>query len=106
MNSRILLVSPADRGRKLLGILSSEGLDVQTADCVKEAEKQMSGAGVFDVVFADVELPDGSWRDILQFVAATHAAREVVVCSRCGDEQLWAEVIQCGAFDLQQLRRL
>jgi hypothetical protein len=24
----------------------------------------------------------------------------MVVCSRLADEQLWAEVIQCGAFDL------
>lgn len=101
MDPRILLVTPAARRQKLLAILSAEGMEVLTADSITEAEKKLAEPRKYDVVFVDAELPDGSWRDILQFVAANRgAAREVVVSSRCGDEQLWAEVIQCGAFDL------
>jgi DNA-binding NtrC family response regulator len=101
MDPRILLVTPAERRQKLLSILSSEGMEVLTAGGVAEAETRLSDARKYDVVFVDAELPDGDWRDVLQFVAVhRETAREVVVCARCGDEQLWAEVIQCGAFDL------
>ena len=100
IDPRILLVTPGVRRPKLLSILSSQGIEVQTAEGVADAEEKLSGPRRYDVVMVDAELSDGTWRDVLQFVAASHAAREVVVCSRCGDEQLWAEVIQCGAFDL------
>ena len=101
MDPKILLVSPTERRQSLLAILSAEGMEVLTANGVEEAKKRLSRAHACDVVFVDAELPDGNWRDVLRFVASHRdAANEVVVGSRCGDEQLWAEVIQCGAFDL------
>jgi DNA-binding NtrC family response regulator len=101
MDPKILLVSPTERRQKLISILSSEGMEVLVADGVEDAKRRLARPRACDVVFVDAELPDGSWRDVLDFVTMHRtAAREVVVGSRCGDEQLWAEVIQCGAFDL------
>ena len=100
MSKKMLLVMPQGRRERMLSFLSESGMDVSAAEDVKEAQKKLAGAVKYDLAIVDSELPDGSWRDVLQFVAASHAGCEMVVCSRCGDERLWAEVIQCGAFDL------
>lgn len=100
MHPRILLVMPPERRSRMLRILSDSGIEVSVAESVADAQRAMAGPQRFQLVFVDAELPDGSWRDVLQFVVASRANCEMVVCSRCGDERLWAEVIQCGAFDL------
>src|SRR3990170_3591811 len=80
--------------------LSESEMDVFSAENVKEAQEKLAGAVKYDLAFVDSELADGSWRHVLQFIVASNIGCEMVVCSRCGDERLWAEVIQCGAFDL------
>jgi DNA-binding NtrC family response regulator len=54
----------------------------------------------YDLLFVDAELPGGPWHRLLQAVAASGKSCEVIVCSRFGDERLWAEVLQSGAYDL------
>jgi DNA-binding NtrC family response regulator len=113
MSSMILLVMPQVRRERILRILSDSGNDVYAAQSVKEAQEALAGPVKYHLAFVDSELPDGSWRDVLQFIVASRAGCEMVVCARCGDERLWAEVIQCGAFDLvpeplekQELQRI
>jgi DNA-binding NtrC family response regulator len=100
MSSKILLVMPQGRRDRLLRFLPEAGIDVVAVDSAKEARKLLAEQGKYDLAFVDSELPDGSWRDVLEFIVASKTGCEMVVCSRCGDERLWAEVIQCGAFDL------
>ena len=54
----------------------------------------------YDLLFVDAELPGGPWHRLLPAVVASGKNCEVIVCSRFGDERLWAEVLQCGAYDL------
>jgi DNA-binding NtrC family response regulator len=54
----------------------------------------------YDLLFVDADLPGGSWQRLLPSVVASGKNCEVIVCSRCGDERLWAEVLQSGAYDL------
>jgi len=100
MPNRILLVMPQGRRERMLSFLSESGIDVSSAESVREAQEKLAGPVKYDLAFVDSELTDGSWRDVLQFIVASRVGCEMVVCSRCGDERLWAEVIQCGAFDL------
>ena len=100
MNHRILLVMPQERLDRVMRFLAASDVEIATARGIEEAEAKLGGAYSFDLAFVDSDLPDGSWRDLLRFVIASGQPCEVVVCSRCGDERLWAEVIQCGAFDL------
>ena len=100
MNSKVLLVMPKARRDRILGFLSDTSIELSAAEGVAEAQEKLAGPVKYDLTFVDSELPDGSWRDVLQFVVASHSDCQMVVCSRCGDERLWAEVIQCGAFDL------
>ena len=100
MSKKILLVMPQERRDRMVRFLSESGIDVFAAEGVGEAQEKLAGPLKYDLAFVDSELPDGSWRDVLQFLVASNAGCEMVVCARCGDERLWAEVIQCGAFDL------
>jgi DNA-binding NtrC family response regulator len=91
---------PQERRSKLAEFLAHNGMDVATAESLLEAQRKLGGLPHCDLVCADAELRDGSWRELLEFLLSTHKHCEMVVCSRLADEQLWAEVIQCGAFDL------
>ena len=72
---------------------------VTSADGLQDAQRLLSGL-TYDLVLVDVKLSDGSWQDLLEFILDSRIACEMIVCSRLGDEQLWAEVIQRGAYDL------
>ena len=100
MSKRILLVMPPQRRLSLLNLLETNGLEVFAAKGFREAQRKLDTPASYDLVFVDAELPDGSWQDLLQHVKDSRRTCEMIVCSRCGDERLWAEVIQCGAFDL------
>ena len=100
MNPRILLVMPQAHRDRMMRFLSDHGIEFFQAEGVGEAQAKLAGPLKYNLAFVDAELPDGSWRDLLQFVVASRTNCEMVVCSRIGDERLWAEVIQCGAFDL------
>ena len=100
MRPRVLVVMPSQRRLGLLPILEQSGMDVYVAGYFRDAQQKLSEAAPFDLLFVDAELPDGSWQHLVQSVAESGRNCEVIVCSRCGDEQLWAEVLQCGAYDL------
>ena len=100
MRPRVLVVMPLQRRLGLLAILEQSGMDVYVAGHFRDAQQKLSEAAPFDLLFVDAELPDGSWQHLVQSVVESGKNCEVIVCSRCGDEQLWAEVLQCGAYDL------
>jgi len=52
------------------------------------------------VVICDVKLADGSWKDLLGCLAALPFAPNLIVSSRLADEQLWAEVLNLGGYDV------
>jgi len=100
MDVKTLLVMPPQRQYPLLRVLQENGLEVFAVGSLQEAQQTLGGPTSYDLVFVDTELPDGSWEDLLQFLLRSPKACEMIVCSYCGDERLWAEVIQRGAFDL------
>ena len=56
---------------------------------------------LFDYVRCERELPDGSWRDLFQFLATKlKNPPPLVVVSRQADEALWAEVLNLGGYDV------
>ena len=100
MVKKILLVVPAHRRSGLLKILDDKDVQVYPAGDFREAHRRLTGPDSFDLVLADAELPDGSWRDLLQVLLELRRPCEMIICARVGDEQLWAEALQCGAYDL------
>ena len=99
MRPRVLLVMPPVHRMGLLPILEQSGMEVFVAANFREGQQKLA-AQAYDLVFVDAELPGGSWQRLLQTIMASEKNCELIVCSRCGDERLWAEVLQCGAYDL------
>lgn len=100
MNHKMLLVMPPQRRDKLVNFLSNNGFEVLCVDGAAEASRLLAEPLYFQIVFVDAELPDGSWRGLLPLVVSSQRPCAMVVCTRCGEEQLWAEVLQCGVYDL------
>jgi DNA-binding response OmpR family regulator len=45
-------------------------------------------------------MPDGSWKDLLEYIARVRASSVLVVTSELADESLWAEVLNLGSYDV------
>jgi len=54
----------------------------------------------FAVVLCDRDLPDGSWIDVLDRIAAADDPPLLIVTSRLADDQLWSKVLNLGGFDV------
>ena len=46
------------------------------------------------------ELPDGTWKDLLEQIVCMKYAPELVVSSRMADEVLWSEALNLGAYSV------
>jgi DNA-binding response OmpR family regulator len=54
-----------------------------------------------DAILAEREFPDGlGWKRLLDEVQNMVGLQPVIVASRLGDDCLWAEVLNLGAYDL------
>jgi len=99
MRPRILVIVPSPRRLRLLTILERNGMETIAAGDFRDGQLKLQEQS-YDLLFVDAELPGGPWHGLLPAVVASGKNCEVIVCSRCGDERLWAEVLQCGAYDL------
>ncbi|MFN3323769.1 MAG: response regulator [Bryobacteraceae bacterium] len=52
------------------------------------------------IVLCEERLPDGTWRDVLEGCSRLSRPPRLIVTSTRGDERLWAEVLNLGAYDL------
>src|ERR1035441_7307968 len=82
-------------------IAGGPGMEIFLVPNFQEAKKELSRPGSYDLVFADAELPDGSWRDLLQLLIDSSRHCELIVCSRVGDERS-----EEHTSELQSLRHL
>jgi len=96
---RILVIMPSPRRLRLLTILERNGMETTAAGDLRDAQLKLQEHS-YDLLFVDAELAGGPWHRLLPTVVASGKNCEVIVCSRCGDERLWADVLQRGAYDL------
>jgi len=52
------------------------------------------------LVICEQDLPDGSWKDILDAIATESDPPSLIVTSRLADDRLWAEVLNLGGYDV------
>jgi len=52
------------------------------------------------VVISNDRLPDGRWQDVLRDLQSRRVEPLLIVASRLADEELWAEVLNRGGFDV------
>jgi len=96
-----LLVSPDQEDlRYLSSILAPDHWTVQAAGSFEEALRVLDSSQQPAVVACERELPDGSWKDLIQALFHLENPPPLVVVSRHADESLWAEVLNVGGFDV------
>ena len=100
MPYKVLLVMSPPRRSRLLPFLEGEDLVMDWVVGFQDAVQKLREVNLYDLLLVNAELADGSWRNLLLFVQNSGLSCEMIICSRLADQQLWAEVIQCGAYDL------
>jgi DNA-binding NtrC family response regulator len=98
--SVIVLVSPEPSEHDSLnGILQRGKCRLHCLQSCREAVSFLSDhpAGV---VITNANLPDGTWKDLLNQTMQLPNAPNLIIASRLADEHLWAEVLNMGGYDL------
>ena len=96
---RILVVDDTPIIRKSLEErLRGKRLSVSTAGSIAEAEKRLA-ANSFDLIFLDMELPDGDGRVFIERMSHSEAKPIVVMITANGSVETVVECMRSGAFD-------
>ncbi len=95
----VFLTSSGSEAESLSGLLAPASVRVHAASSLVEAEGLMAATQA-RVLVAETSFRDGTWQDALQAVARGAPDAVLVVCGADADDRLWAEAINCGAFDV------
>ncbi len=96
----ILIVSPQiDDYLSVRQILRNECWDINHASNLDEAASYYKDLNL-SVIICERDLPDGGWKDLLNSVRELPAAPSFLVVSRHADENLWADVLNFGGYDV------
>lgn len=96
-----ILVASADleSRRTLTAALKRDGLDPICTSTVRECREIITRENVA-LVFCDVHLADGDYRDVLSVSRSLKSTAHVVVTSREFDWDGYLEAMRLGAFDV------
>ena len=96
----ILLVSPYEEDHSSIRhILHNDGWHISHSKSVKEAAVHLETNGP-SIVISERDLPDGSWKDLLDQASTLKNLPLMLVVSRHADENLWGEVLNLGGYDV------
>ncbi len=99
MDYRLLLLEDDEFLRDgLIEILTKEGYNLKTADCISEAEKLVSGNS-FDLMIFDAMLPDGSGFDLCSKVRSLGNDTPILFLTAKDDEIQIVRGLDLGADD-------
>jgi DNA-binding NtrC family response regulator len=97
--SALLVHQNSETLRALKRALESLGVGVSQAGTRAEAKRMLGGVNPAPLVFTDVQVPDGTWADILTVAEKVLLPVNVIVVARLGDVRFYVEVIEAGAYD-------
>jgi DNA-binding response OmpR family regulator len=96
----VLAVSPyREDHARLRGIFTHSNWRIATASSCHEAIRFLQ-TNRMAVLVCERDLPDGSWKDLLEGLALLPFPPLLVVTSKQADDDLWAEVLNLGAYDV------
>jgi DNA-binding response OmpR family regulator len=96
----VLSVSAAEADHRALGHLfhHTNWTLLECWNCTDAL--QVLRSSTIPVVICDARLPDGTWANVLQGISEIKCPPLIIVTSRLADDQLWAEVMNAGAWDI------
>lgn len=96
----VLAVSPHEPDLLVLSrIIDHSAWRFQSASSIAEA-RDVLRRHLCHVVVCDKRLPDGDWKDMLEAICTLPDGPQLIVTSKDADDRLWAEVLNCGAWDV------
>ena len=94
-----LLISPFEEDyRSLSGLFSEHGWTLNSAASIAPASTMLRDPP--SVVITEADLPVGTWKDVLEIMYLLPKPPPVIVASIHADDQLWAEALNFGAYDV------
>ena len=97
---RVLAVSPYEADLQTLSrILAHSAWTLDSVPSLAEARLFLANNAA-RVVLCEHKLADGTWKDLFEEVSGFEQPPQIIVLSRTGDERLWAEVLNHGAWDV------
>jgi DNA-binding NtrC family response regulator len=96
----ILAVIPSSETRQALrSVFRSSNWRIVFTESVAETIRFLERDPT-PVVLCEQKLADGTWRDLLDALAAVDSPPSVVLTSRLADAVLWAEALNRGCYDI------
>lgn len=96
----VLAVSPLESDRRsLTHIFGHTAWDFDNVNSIEEASAKLRNEAV-PVILCEENLPDGTWKDLLDVAKTLPNPCYVVVTSHTADDRLWAEALNLGAYDV------
>jgi DNA-binding NtrC family response regulator len=83
----------------LKGALERQGMRIIHAQSHAQAKRLLGGLNPPPLVFTDIQLPDGTWADILAVANKASQPVNVIVVARVVNTRFYVEAIETGAFD-------
>jgi DNA-binding response OmpR family regulator len=97
---RLLVISPLEEDRESLReMLRGSNTSVRAANNFAQAKSALR-KDRYDLIICEQELPDANWKDILNYVRRLQDIPRLTVTSSDADDQLWAEVLNLGGFEV------
>ncbi len=98
MTDRVLFISPRRADATLISrMLGPASLELEHVHGIVHAAALLRRK-TYAAILTECRLPDGCWKDVLDFVERTVRC-QVVVTDRLADDVLWADVLSLGAYD-------
>jgi DNA-binding NtrC family response regulator len=99
VNRALMVYSQDDPLGLLENVLHHLDIEVIRARTCSEAFAALHQDAPPNLVFTDVTLPDGTWKDLLREVAGTPAPADLILVSRIVDDGLYISALESGAHD-------
>ena len=80
--------------------LQRRGLKVEWANTIRMAKDLLSSASERTAIVADLTLPDGNWRNLLEQLRCISRSTPVVLVSSTTTAELWWEALDCDVEDI------
>lgn len=98
---KVLAVSPIEDDHNFLNrILPPPRWDVYRASSIPEAMSRVKGHWPVPLILCEQNLANETWKELLDNVIRMPQPPLLIVMSRLADEQLWAEALSLGAYDV------
>jgi DNA-binding NtrC family response regulator len=97
----LLAVTPFESDHEALKrMLPASHWNLHSARTISSGMDQLNKLDPLPLVLCDSDVWPGSWRELLRHVLEISRPPQLVVASRFADEQLWAEALDLGAYDV------